>query len=81
MVHIDFNRINTETPNELKKDLLKILKKNKDELELDIEIGESLAQAFEDIIIGSYRKYKSEVAILIDEYDKPIINHLSLIHI
>lgn len=48
--------------------------------ELNIE-SEGLSQKFNELIKALYHKYKQEVVILIDEYDKPIIDYLDKEHL
>jgi hypothetical protein len=56
----------------------------KDELK-DIAIGheielkkEALKDVFQELIFSLYRRFEQKVVILIDEYDKPIIDYLDL---
>ncbi len=72
---LDFNLISSDTPDELKSSLeekfLNIAKEH------DIELhGRFLKSKFEELVVKLNEKYVSEVVILIDEYDKPIISHL-----
>lgn len=75
VIVIDFNLISSDTPDELKSSLeekfLNIAKEH------DIELhGRFLKSKFEELVVKLNEKYVSEVVILIDEYDKPIISHL-----
>ncbi len=46
------------------------------EHELEAE-SHSISQLFKELITLLHKKYNQKVAVLIDEYDKPIIDHLS----
>ena len=44
---------------------------------LNIELGEGpLVNPLEDLILKAYKKFNKRVVLLIDEYDKPIIDFL-----
>ena len=58
-----------------------ILKENQKRLGIECEISESPSLCFRELIQKSYRKYGKEVVILIDEYDKPILDNLDQIEI
>ncbi len=40
-------------------------------------VSHSISQLFKELIALLHKKYNQKVAVLIDEYDKPIIDHLS----
>ncbi len=77
VVIFDFNEIKRDTPQNLEKALFrKLLKIAKN---YDVQISaEVIEEGFGELIIELYRKYKKPVVILVDEYDKPIIDHLGL---
>lgn len=75
VVKIDFSKMNNSCPEKLEKDILKRLS----EILQDHDIksnGDSIAMKAANLITGLKKKYDSTVAVLIDEYDKPIITHL-----
>ncbi|WP_194847396.1 ATP-binding protein [Candidatus Neptunochlamydia vexilliferae] len=75
VVYLDFSKIANSTPDELKTALkirLEIIAK---EHEISI-ITTDLQVALDTLIVGLSNKYNSKIAVLIDEYDKPIIDHL-----
>lgn len=43
--------------------------------------GQAISQDFKHLITELYKKYNQQVAVLIDEYDKPIIDYLDQEHI
>ncbi|WP_194848537.1 ATP-binding protein [Candidatus Neptunochlamydia vexilliferae] len=75
VLYLDFSKIANETPDELRTALrvrLEIIarKHNISIITTDIQV------ALDTLIVGLSEKYKSKVAVLIDEYDKPIIDRL-----
>ena len=75
VVVIDFNGINHDTPENLRLDLKSRLTIMAKESQVTLE-GFSIVAKFMDLIRGLHRKTGMPVAVLIDEYDKPIIGHL-----
>jgi hypothetical protein len=55
---------------------LKILQENQERLEIECDEDNSPSDCFRDLIRKSYQKYNKPVVILIDEYDKPILDNL-----
>ncbi|MBF5059040.1 ATP-binding protein [Candidatus Neptunochlamydia vexilliferae] len=75
VVYLDFSKVASTTPNQLEKSLkvrLEIIAKEHGVslITADIQV------ALDTLVVGLANKYKSRVVILIDEYDKPIINRL-----
>ena len=75
VIVIDFNAISSGNPEELNTKLLDNINNIGEEHGLTLK-NTTLAERFEEIITKLSKKYNSEVIILIDEYDRPIINHL-----
>ncbi len=71
----DFNGIPYETPDKLEMGLREkvLLYAKKYGIEAS---GESLLSLFISLLTGLYEKYRSSVVVLVDEYDKPIVEHL-----
>ena len=55
---------------------IKILADNQERLGVECIEGDSPANCFRDLIKKSYQKYQKPVVILIDEYDKPILDNI-----
>ena len=72
----DFNEIENQTPPILRENLKAILKDYFIANQLTHPESESLALWFKHLILGLYKKFNQKVVILIDEYDKPIIEYL-----
>ena len=75
VVRLDMSNIANETPDILKKSLSgAIARRAKDEgLDVGVEIP---SDQFKNLIEGLYKKYSQKVVVLIDEYDKPILDHI-----
>ena len=80
VIRLDMSRITNETPDILKKSLLSYLEicYSTEEFELNDSI---VADAFVKLIIMLAQKYNERVVVLIDEYDKPILDHITNIEI
>jgi len=61
---------------ELKKSIIDMLRSNQQRLDLECYDSEDYAICFSDLIKSAYEKYQKPVVILIDEYDKPILDNL-----
>jgi len=57
--------------------LLYLLKKNQQALDVDCETTKGTAIFFESLIRATEIKYQQKVVILIDEYDKPLLDNIS----
>ncbi len=53
-----------------------ILEENQYSLQLDVKPKKGHSRFLKELIIGAYRKYNSKVVVLIDEYDKPILDNI-----
>jgi len=75
VVLLDFNEISHDTPENLKLGLEENLQDHarKNEIRLNSSL---LKGQFRELILGLYHKTGTSVVILIDEYDKPLIDHL-----
>jgi len=76
VIHIDFLKINGKTPGKLEKSLEKLIKKIGREYHIETDPESDYKDVFGEFIEKLSRKNKAKVVILIDEYDKPIIDHL-----
>ena len=75
VVVIDFNEVNHDTPENLRQSLEEHLMAVAEESRIALD-RPFLATKFKALIRGLHRKTGMPVAVLIDEYDKPIIGHL-----
>ncbi len=77
VIRIIFGDGNIESKEDLNKKILVILKENQNELGLEIENTDNDASdIFREMIIKAYKKYNKRVVILVDEYDKPILDNI-----
>jgi len=60
----------------LRKKLFFILKSNQKRLDIHCDENEDPSQCFAELIEKAYEKYHQKVVILIDEYDKPILDNI-----
>jgi len=58
-----------------------IFRENQQRLGVDCEMNRNPSSCFRELIRGSYQTYQKPVVILIDEYDKPILDNLDQIEI
>ena len=75
VLRLDMSNIGNESPEILKKSLSKALMKRVKKEGLDTEY-DIPAEMFKNLIEDLYDKYDKRVVVLIDEYDKPILDHL-----
>jgi len=76
VLRLDMSNIPNETPETLKNSLSNELRNRVDAENLCISNGHP-ADAFKRLIESLYVKYGQRVVVLIDEYDKPILDHLA----
>ena len=74
MIYIDFSQIDYETPERLKLSLKKFLKKTAASYGLSLDEDNSYKESFVELIEKC--SAKGRVVILIDEYDKPLIEYI-----
>ncbi len=67
---------NLKTPEDVKERALKLLENNQERLGIDCKHKTSVQNCFEELIQKAYQKYNQKVVVLIDEYDKPILDNL-----
>jgi len=65
---------NVQTSDNLQRVALKSLKKNQERLGVECEDNENLSICFLELIEKAYEKYNQQVVILIDEYDRAILD-------
>ncbi len=69
------------TPKGLKRNILRVLKHNQKRLGVECDNIDEYDTCFVDLVQKSYEKYQKGVVILIDEYDKAILDNLDQIEI
>ena len=78
VIRINFNDGKSSTKVDIQKRISRILKINQRDLGLDYDSGDGndISFYFNDLIYQTYKKYHNKVVILIDEYDKPILDNI-----
>ena len=76
VLRLDMSNISNKTPDILEKSLLSALTNRIKEEDLDI-YDTIPSDMFKHVIEALYRKYNQKIVVLIDEYDKPILDHLT----
>jgi hypothetical protein len=59
-----------------KKVALDIFKENQENLEIECDEKENPSVCFRELIRKAYKKYNKKVVVLVDEYDKPILDNI-----
>ncbi len=72
---VDFNGIARETPQRLRQSLKEFLSGTAQEAGIALQ-SSLLVPMFRELILGLHKKAGRPVVILIDEYDKPLVDHL-----
>ena len=75
VLRLDMSNIANETPDLLKESLTTTLTRYAETEGISVE-GSTPSDMFRCLIEDVYKKYGTQVAILIDEYDKPILDHI-----
>ena len=74
VIHLDFSVIDHKTSHELEIALARKLEKIADEHAIDLSKDPTLGSKLETLVVELAKKNK--VVILVDEYDKPILDHI-----
>jgi len=76
VIHIDFGKVVMKSIAELNKNLLVMLGRTAEYYEVDFS-EEDAASGFEQLINSLGTRFNEQVVLLIDEYDKPLLDHLN----
>jgi hypothetical protein len=77
VIKISFGGGVTESVEDLNKSILYLIDENQERLELECNYRDSVKNCLLDLIKQAYLKYNQKVVILIDEYDKPILDNIT----
>ncbi len=75
VVALDFNQISLDTPEELKLGLQGVLRRTAQQYSIDLEESR-LVEQWTELLLKLSKQAGQPVVVLIDEYDKPMIEHL-----
>jgi len=76
VIRISFNDGEFKTTDEFNQTIYEILKTNQKNLDIVCDTDLSLTGCFRELIAQAFRKYNKKVVILVDEYDKPILDNI-----
>jgi len=76
VILIDFASGVLENRKDLDHRICKILNQNKERLKVECPVNKDIPGFLEDLILNSFKKYGKRAVILIDEYDKPILDNI-----
>lgn len=76
VINISFNSGAYTDSHALKQRVYEILQNTQENLQISCDAGLSIAGCFEQLIKKAYQKHQAKVVILIDEYDKPILDNI-----
>lgn len=77
VIRINFAAGRVETREELDESIIRTLRNNQNSLGIECEDRDSVAGCFEELIVKAHEKYQEKVVILVDEYDKPILDNIA----
>ncbi len=77
VIKISFGAGVTQSVEELDQTILYLINENQKRLKLECDYKDNIKNCFLDLIEKAYEKYHQKVVILIDEYDKPILDNIT----
>lgn len=76
-IRINLTDVNSRTSDILRRELINLLNEEAKELRIDeIREKEEPSIAFRELISKAYEKYSKKLVILIDEYEKPVLDNI-----
>jgi hypothetical protein len=76
VIRISFNDGKVSTKEEFSTYIFDVLAKNERELDIKCQANTIAPLCFKRLIEDAYKKYNKKVVILVDEYDKPILDNI-----
>lgn len=76
IIHISFGSGAGKTKEDYEQKIYEIMRSNQEDLEIECDNTLSSSGCFKELIKQAYKKHNQKVVILIDEYDKPILDNI-----
>jgi predicted CopG family antitoxin len=76
VIYVNFSQGKIESRKELDRKIISILEDNQEILGIECKDTDSVSICFADLIKKAHQKYNQRVVVLIDEYDKPILDNI-----
>ena len=76
IIRISFNSGRFKSKDDYEQRIFEILNFNQKQLDIECDANMSSSGCFENLIQKAYEKYDKKVVILVDEYDKPILDNI-----
>jgi len=77
VIHISFGSGVLKNRAELDRRIIRVLEDNQKRLEVRCQETTYVEGCFSDLIVGAKERYNAPVVILVDEYDKPILDNIT----
>ncbi len=77
VIKISFANGNVKSRDELDKRILSVLAENQKNLGVFCSENNDVAGCFRELIVKSNEKYNNQIVVLVDEYDKPILDNIT----
>ncbi len=77
VINISLNTGDFRTEQGIQSQIFNVLKKVQKKLKVNCDESQNIPGCFSELIENIYEKYQQKVVILIDEYDKPILDNLT----
>ncbi|AHF01847.1 ATPase AAA [Thiomicrospira aerophila AL3] len=77
VIRISFASGKIENRAHLDESILRTLRENQHYLDIECEERDSVAGCFSELIRKAHAKYNQKVVVLVDEYDKPILDNIT----
>ena len=76
IIRISFNSGRFKSKDDYEQRIFEILNFNQKQLDIECDANMSSSGCFENLIQKAYEKYNKKVVVLVDEYDKPILDNI-----
>ncbi|MGL5894118.1 MAG: AAA family ATPase, partial [Bacteroidales bacterium] len=82
VVHLNMASVESSSLESFQKSLLRLMKRTAQELDVEVDFSNELSDIFSDILYEAAKKSDtSQVVVLIDEYDAPLVNNIDEPHL